>query len=68
MTELAKTTECRICHQALLETEYGVMCRGALASWKWEVDHWRRSFAGHPEVNPDERRYLDKHGQPAASK
>ena len=63
MTE--KTTmACRFCKQPLFETEFGVMCRGALASWKWDVDHWRRSFAGHPEINPDERRYLQKHGQP----
>jgi hypothetical protein len=67
MTEKTKMA-CRICKLPLLETEFGVMCRGALGSWKWEVDHWRRSFAGHPEVNPDERRYLEKHGQPGAMK
>jgi len=55
---------CRFCKQPLFETEFGVMCRGGLASWTWDADHWRRSFAEHPENNPDERRYLQKYGQP----
>ena len=59
---------CRYCKQPMMRTELGVMCRNALATYKWEVDHWRRSFAGHPEVNPDELRYLQRHGQPEATK
>ena len=56
--------DCRVCHKPMIDSEFGNMCSGALHSWKWVDDHWKRSFAGHPEVNPREREYLDKYGMP----
>jgi hypothetical protein len=60
-----KPTEiCPKCRQQMMETEFGPMCRRALKSWKRVDDHWRRSFGGHPETNPDEVEYLEKYGMP----
>jgi hypothetical protein len=48
----------------MMDTEFGPICRRALRSWKLVGDHWRRSFAGHPESNPGELEYLRAHGMP----
>ena len=55
---------CRVCHEPMFASELGPMCRRALQSWKRVDDRWKRSFAGHPEVNPAEREFLEKHGVP----
>ena len=55
---------CPVCHKPMMESEFGPMCRRALQSWKHVDERWKRSFAGHPEVNPAEREYLEKHGIP----
>jgi hypothetical protein len=63
MSEQAQAP-CAICHEAMFDSEFGPMCRGALASWRHVDDRWKRSFAGHPESNPNERAYLEKFGAP----
>jgi hypothetical protein len=63
MSEQAPAT-CPICHEQMFDSEFGPMCRRALQSWKHVDERWKRSFAGHPEVNPEERAYLEKYGTP----
>lgn len=58
------THPCPVCHKPMMDTEFGPMCNGALHSWKCVDERWKRSFAGHPEVNPSEREFLEKHGMP----
>lgn len=55
---------CPVCHKPMMDSEFGKMCCEALHGWKRVDDSWKHSFGGHPEVNPDEREYLEKHGMP----
>jgi hypothetical protein len=59
-----RTNDCPVCHKPMMDSEFGPMCRRALQSWKCVDERWKRSFAGHPEVNPAEREYLEKFGIP----
>ena len=61
------STTCPVCHEALFDSEFGPMCLRALQSWKHVDDRWKHSFAGHPEINREERHYLEKHGMPPAA-
>src|SRR5262249_45380990 len=58
--------EGRTCKQPLMQTGWGLMGRRGLRGWQRVGDHWSRPFAEHAKNNPDERRYLEKYGQPGA--